>query len=99
MIRYTPGIEATLNMLSKLGFLFLFLAVAIGAQSDPSLRFRLKYSEAIHNGPITGRAYIMISNNNEKEPRLSVGRSCADTQQLPAGVHGRAFHANAQREP
>ncbi len=75
MIRYTPGIEVTLNMLSKLGFLFLFLAVAIGAQSDPSLRFRLKYSEAIHNGPITGRAYIMISNNNEKEPRLSVGRT------------------------
>jgi len=37
-------------------------------------RFEVSYSAKAHAGPITGRAFIMISRNNDREPRLQVGR-------------------------
>lgn len=57
------------------GFVLVLLIAAAAASSAAELRFRLSYPESAHTGPITGRAYIMISRSNEKEPRLQVGRT------------------------
>jgi hypothetical protein len=38
-------------------------------------RFRISYPGSVHEGPLTGRAYVMISRTNEREPRLQIGRT------------------------
>ena len=53
--------------------LLSFTLVANRASAE--LKFRLSYPETTHQGPLTGRAYVMISRTNEKEPRLQVGRT------------------------
>lgn len=61
-------------MLARLSFvLWLVLPALAGAESN--LAFRLSYPETVHDGPLTGRAYVMLSRTNEKEPRLQVGRT------------------------
>jgi hypothetical protein len=37
-------------------------------------RFEISYPSSVKSGPITGRAFIMISRTNDREPRLQVGR-------------------------
>jgi len=52
------------------------VSAAPAATAESTLRFRLTYSpEADDAGPITGRAYVIVSRTNEKEPRLQVGRT------------------------
>lgn len=53
----------------------LLLVSASTAAGAPELVFRLSYPAAVHSGPLTGRAFVMISRTNEKEPRLQVGRT------------------------
>ena len=61
-------------------FLAMLLAVGsteVSAQgsNDPATRFRISFTSGAHEGPITGRAYVMVSRTNEREPRLQVGRT------------------------
>ena len=37
-------------------------------------RFEISFPAAAYDRPITGRVYVMISRNNEREPRLQIGR-------------------------
>jgi Putative esterase len=37
-------------------------------------RFEISFPSTAHDGPITGRAFVMIARNNDPEPRLQVGR-------------------------
>ncbi len=37
-------------------------------------RFEISFPAAAHAGPITGRVFIMISRNADREPRLEIGR-------------------------
>jgi len=56
--------------------LFALTLVTTGPSAGESaIRFRLSYPAEAHAGPITGRAFVMISRTNEKEPRLQVGRT------------------------
>lgn len=50
-------------------------ALSLSAQSKPgkSLSFSVSYAREAHAGPITGRAYVMISKDNAREPRLQIG--------------------------
>jgi hypothetical protein len=42
---------------------------------SPKLRFKISFPSSTHSEPITGRAFVMISRTNEKEPRLQFGRT------------------------
>lgn len=37
------------------------------------LTFDISFPESAHEGPITGRVYVMISETDEREPRLQIG--------------------------
>jgi hypothetical protein len=63
-------------MFSRSRFLLVAaLLLPTAASPDGKTRFRITYPTSAHTGPLTGRAYIMISRTNEKEPRLQVGRT------------------------
>lgn len=66
--------------------------IAPGARTlDPSqLRFEITFPAAAHGGPITGRAYVIISRTKAPEPRTQVSRMGApffgrDVERLGAG--------------
>src|ERR1700735_2352686 len=53
-------------------------------------RFEISVPPAVHSGSLTGRVYVMLSHNNERDPRLQVGRLGApffgrDVENLAAG--------------
>lgn len=54
------------------------VALLLGAQAvraQPSgLRFEISFPAAAHADPVTGRAFVIISRNNDTEPRLQIGR-------------------------
>ncbi len=79
------------NRVSLVTALFL-LHTASSSGADGKTRFRITLSRSAHAGPLTGRAYVIISRTNEKEPRLQVGRT---------GVpfFGRDFEEVAPGEP
>jgi Putative esterase len=39
----------------------------------PQLKFEVSFPASVHSGSITGRVYVMISNEPDPEPRLQVG--------------------------
>ncbi|HEX8878387.1 MAG TPA: hypothetical protein VF749_00060, partial [Candidatus Acidoferrum sp.] len=47
---------------------FLFSADALAAQ-----RFEISFPAAVHAGPITGRAFVVITKTDTPEPRLVAG--------------------------
>jgi hypothetical protein len=49
------------------------LLIAAGAHAADT-RFEISYPASANGGPITGRVYVMISRNNDREPRLQIGR-------------------------
>jgi hypothetical protein len=61
--------------LNRLLLICLAATVPASALADGRTRFRISYPAAAHRGPLTGRAYVILSRTNEKEPRLSVGRT------------------------
>ena len=70
--------------------LVLALAAAAAAASAADTRFEISYASAAHPGPITGRVFLMISRNNDREPRLQISRIGVpffgrDIAALPAG--------------
>jgi len=52
-------------------------AGSLAAQSgpEPSAQVRVSFPSAAHQGPITGRVFVMISETGESEPRLQIGRT------------------------
>ncbi len=42
---------------------------------DSRLRVEVSFPPSAHQGPITGRVYVMISRTGEREPRLQIGRT------------------------
>ena len=60
------------------------------SQYDGKISFEISFSEDMNSGPITGRVYVMISRDKEREPRLQIGRNGTpffgvDIKQLPPG--------------
>ena len=51
------------------------LALAAVASAHGKLQFRVSYPASVQAGPLTGRAYVIISRSNEKEPRRQIGRT------------------------
>ncbi len=41
--------------------------------ADPALKFEMSFPGSVHSAPITGRVYVIISDEQEPEPRLQVG--------------------------
>lgn len=64
---------------TKIIFFCCFIWLIFFKQSQPhaelkkSLTFEISFSNQVHAEPITGRIYIIISRNNEKEPRFQTG--------------------------
>jgi hypothetical protein len=44
------------------------------AQGPSDARFRVTYPASAHEGPVTGRVFVMISRTDDREPRLQIGR-------------------------
>ena len=57
-----------------LALIVSFVAVAPQPQAS-KLRFEISFPASIHAQPVTGRAYVMISRTNDREPRLQIGRT------------------------
>ncbi|MGA7236768.1 MAG: hypothetical protein WBY44_13865, partial [Bryobacteraceae bacterium] len=51
----------------------LLLALATSAFAADT-RFEISYPVSVKAGPLTGRVFIMISRDAEREPRLEIGR-------------------------
>lgn len=43
--------------------------------AKPSVRFEIRVPSSIHGAPITGRVYVMITRNGEREPRLQLNQA------------------------
>jgi hypothetical protein len=70
------------RLLSAFG-VSLVLAAIPAAQTHPApaapsgVKFEISFIPQIHDGPVTGRAFVMITRSidKEKEPRLQIGRT------------------------
>jgi len=69
-------------MLQKLSIVlsWFFLCIAPAAFSQPGqaktgLKFSVSFDRLVHPSDITGRVYVMISRNNNREPRFQVSES------------------------
>lgn len=64
-------------------FFSLLLAVSIGAQQRDTptpatgrgLRVEVTVPPSIRKEPVTGRVYVMVARDNQREPRLQIGRT------------------------
>jgi len=59
-------------------------------QTDPRLTFEISFPDSVHAGPITGRVYVFITRNSDREPRFQFGRTGVpifglDVEQLKPG--------------
>ena len=70
--------------------------VAVGAQNPPparGVRVEVSFPASVHNAPVTGRVYVMVSRTNDREPRLQIGRTGTpffgrDVEKLSPGQAG-----------
>lgn len=54
--------------------------------------FEVSFPAAVHEQPITGRLFVIITRNNQQEPRLQIGDApvyAADVERLAPGVTAR----------
>ena len=75
--------------------LAVVMSVGLAAGQRPAagtgpLRFEITVPAGAHDGPITGRVYVMISRTGDREPRLQIGRTGVpffgrDVERLPPG--------------
>ena len=54
-------------------FLFSFLYNQSYSQISSGLKFEVSFTRSAHQEPITGRAFVMISRDSRREPRLQIG--------------------------
>ncbi|HET7215998.1 MAG TPA: hypothetical protein VFL79_20575, partial [Terriglobia bacterium] len=60
--------------LGLLGILISTATVAAAARVvPPQLKFEISFPASAHSKPITGRVYVMISDEEDPEPRFQVG--------------------------
>ena len=74
-------------------FLVALSPTASSAQEAPTTRFQVSFPASAHDGPVTGRVFVMISTTDEREPRLQIGREGVpffgqDVMQLETGDAG-----------
>jgi hypothetical protein len=60
------------------------------ASAQDGIRFEIQVPEEVRTEPLTGRVYVMIAREAEREPRLQIGRTGEpffgrDVEALPAG--------------
>ncbi len=64
---------------SFLSLTLLCLATAVIGQPEqagtPGLNFKVSFDKSVGQSEITGRVYVMISRNNNREPRFQVGEN------------------------
>src|SRR5262249_46239813 len=60
--------------MSKLACGIALAAIAASSAIAADTRFEISYPSSANPGPITGRAFIMISPPNAREPRLQISR-------------------------
>jgi len=65
-------------LIAKIPFIFLLSIISINSktafpQTDSKLKFEILFPKESHSVPITGRVYVMISENDRREPRLQIG--------------------------
>lgn len=68
----------TIRPLQTILIITLFISFTPSRAQKPeekSLRFEISFPKSAHEKPIMGRAYVMISRTNNREPRLQIGRS------------------------
>jgi hypothetical protein len=53
----------------------IVLSVIDSAQSKAPIRFEITVPPSVHADPMTGRVYLMISRNGEREPRLQLNQA------------------------
>src|SRR6476620_5916962 len=53
----------------------IVVSVIDNAQSKPPIRFEITVPPSAHADPITGRVYVMISRNGDREPRLQLNQA------------------------
>ena len=61
--------------MTKLACGIALAAVAASSCLAAETRFEISYPSSVQGGPITGRAFLMISRTNDREPRLQVSRT------------------------
>ncbi len=79
-----------LTVLSLFGF-----ALAACGRTNPSTAFSLTFPDSSHDGPITGRAFVMISPDSAPEPRLQVDRFFGGAPMFAVDVDGLASGSEA----
>src|SRR5512140_2820951 len=75
--------RAAIRSFSMISLIFVALATpALSAAGSPqkpqkraALRFEVSFPAAAHDGPITGRVFVMIAKTGDREPRLQIGRT------------------------
>jgi hypothetical protein len=68
-----PGLAA-MSLLFSLCLLLAALPQVGFGQEEAKAQFRVSYASSAHAGPVTGRVFVMISDTNDREPRLQIGR-------------------------
>jgi len=53
--------------------LYCFTTFTFAQTTSSQLRFEISFSASVHKEPITGRVFVMISRNDQREPRLQAG--------------------------
>ncbi len=92
MIRTTGRLGALAAAAGLLVFPSFFAAPAV-SQQEPVTQFRISFPASVHDEPITGRLFVMIARNREREPRLQIGRLGVpffghDVERLTPGTEG-----------
>ena len=65
----------TLLLLTIFILTFMSTVYELNAQSDSELRFEVSFPSSIHPESITGRVFIVVSKENDPEPRFQTRRS------------------------
>jgi len=84
------------RLITMLLAVFLFSTTAELKSPEPaSVRFEISYPEASSKEPLDGRLLLLISTNNEQEPRLQISEDLT-TQQV-FGVDVDAWKAGDKK--
>lgn len=70
-----------------LAALLLTLAAAVGHAALPQTQFEVSFPASAHSKPITGRVYVMVSDEEDPEPRFQVGSWGSHPPFFGADVH------------
>src|SRR5262245_42258440 len=73
---YAPGVPMrTSSLLLRITLFLPAVALTTTATAQQRARFEIVVPSELRNGPLTGRAFVMISRTNDREPRFQIGRT------------------------